>query len=1175
MYRASSFTNLDAILTLFVDAFMPRLRICDEGNAAVLPTGGQYMPGHLRAPVMHEDRARVRENLRALRYLMLNKSDPLPFSPITEKRDLGLVITALLYAERQQKAFFEMDAVQVLEERLKQDGLLEATMEQEGSLPTTHASFASAGGELETVLHAFLDGNGLTPSEVSLLKHMVKYHKIACLAAKQRLSKQQRQRIADEGEQLSLGLSPDQLLAWVAAAAYDTPRDHPEENRRKGAWEVLKAWYPISQPSGSQNSVDSPSARPQSDEQSTLADMVLEHFIILYDLPLCDPDTENYGRGAYNENRLKKFVQMFEEQHPEATEKEPGKCTYLTVNQTQARLLSFTPVGPEPNIAPMCCALDETPGPGPGANGDHYEFKKIPFNDDSLLVWEFRLKESEVVEALTARRGLNLPSEWFKKLIADAASPSSAERDGEQLYVTPLPSYIALPSLLYLLRYAAAYKGFGETPSTLSYECGRLLDLRFDGSGQATLPAVPGDTILRSTLLKYLGGLCVNVGMIAGLDHIQTTVEAAPETTGTSGSDWRRELNGLLRDTRCGFELMIRYIETYMRSIDVAVPEGAIIDELAYYEKLRQTDDTNKPTWAVGIDIGATAAKFTLYKLAEKEDTPNEKEYKPKNSYNTAVQKEHGNTAVRYATLGEFAKRLAEGLRALCAPYMGDVVAAAKADDLIVGVCWPGPIRDQRIAGASGICRNFEETIVSNLIRRCTVEGIRRLDLLSSLRDELSKTGLMLSRAAFSLTNDGNAEAIGWLREQAYQTGRWAIIKLGTGTAGAMIDNGVVRQGPVEIGKLIQNVFAQTLVLQNEDRLPDGLVNEYASQNLLPTVFRYVVKASGQDAPFDVTSFEIAAIAKFFGVNEKESPEIGKEQIDGLIRNLGNRYLYDERLDHLVPRGPFESVMIWLEKHKTVTIRYPEGLDRDWLRYLAVISGALRADLLKIDTALRQSSGMPEGPGGDMDAEWQSHDTMASAEAKLPLAEIRHVVELRDQIGRTRLANALKWLAIAPTEQQDDAQHRWLSALMSDPQVMSPAVILTPEVLKVLKDKAHRLLGEVLDRAGALLADTIALVRATYHGELDGVILGGGVLKEPDATERILRSIKRHLRYRYRLDFTGRSDKKAQPELSTVYCNILKANEEGGKISNVVTDKANDGCIRHAQLMHAAQLNRS
>jgi hypothetical protein len=359
---------------------------------------------------------------------------------------------------------------------------------------------------------------------------------------------------------------------------------------------------------------------------------------------------------------------------------------------------------------------------------------------------------------------------------------------------------------------------------------------------------------------------------------------------------------------------------------------------------------------------------------------------------------------------------------------------------------------------------------------------------------------------------------------------------------------------------LIQNVFARTLVLQSEDRLPSGTVNEYASQNLLPAVFRYVVRASDQDALCDVTSFEVAAIAKFFSVNEREPSEVSADGIRELVEKLGNRYLYDEKLDHLVPRDPFERVLEWLKHNTRVSIHKPdsEELNKDWFRYLAVIARALRADLREFGAA-QPPSGKVDSPGPD-----------------LPLAEICHVVALRDRIGRARLANAMKWLAKAPEDQSDDGQDQWLSALLSDPHVMSPAVILTPEVLNVLRTKAHahRLLGEVLDRAGALLADTIALVRATYHDDIKGVILGGGVLKERAATGRILASIKRHLWRRYRLDLAGCSGGQRQLGLSTVYCNILGVDENGAVFSKEVVDKANEGCIRHARIMHAADLGK-
>jgi hypothetical protein len=133
---------------------------------------------------------------------------------------------------------------------------------------------------------------------------------------------------------------------------------------------------------------------------------------------------------------------------------------------------------------------------------------------------------------------------------------------------------------------------------------------------------------------------------------------------------------------------------------------------------------------------------------------------------------------------------------------------------------------------------------------------------------------------------------------------------MGTGTAGAVIRDGVILPGPCEFGKLVLNVYqplshelrdrslAGGSVLAAIDQSPPDM-NGYASTKLLPLVFREVAEVpEGQG--LDYESFEIGRLGAYY---------LGKEtSVAELAYDLGRVALYTRSLQATVSEEEFDRV---------------------------------------------------------------------------------------------------------------------------------------------------------------------------------------------------------------------------------------------------------------------------
>jgi hypothetical protein len=241
-----------------------------------------------------------------------------------------------------------------------------------------------------------------------------------------------------------------------------------------------------------------------------------------------------------------------------------------------------------------------------------------------------------------------------------------------------------------------------------------------------------------------------------------------------------------------------------------------------------------KPYVFLGIDIGGTLTKFQFYEF-----DPGELKFCPKgdtfriltvpkadNRSAAAVQAEGRNLATTFAA--RLVKTIADNLgrdNDLCEIQLTSIVA--------IGLSWPGPVRANRVAGTSGIFKNFPP--LSGVIKQNPMEDIQRLDVVGAFGEAWRHLSLETSIA---LLNDGSADGTGAIYElmpagRKSENGALAVVKLGTGTAGALFASERLGAGLYEWGKLLLDVGAPP----NRD-FPTGTANAYLSTRTMPRLAR-------------------------------------------------------------------------------------------------------------------------------------------------------------------------------------------------------------------------------------------------------------------------------------------------------------------------------------------------
>ena len=236
---------------------------------------------------------------------------------------------------------------------------------------------------------------------------------------------------------------------------------------------------------------------------------------------------------------------------------------------------------------------------------------------------------------------------------------------------------------------------------------------------------------------------------------------------------WKGSIQDRLKD--CGADVIAAYVSQCRHcttQLGQVVPSAHAID-------------AGEGIHIVGIDIGGGSVKGGIY-----------------DSRTSDLVKGSGFSAITYNKKFKDAHDFAETIYKEIAQKLAAAgyLHAAKA----LGICWPGPIEDnRRVAATSGILGNFNG--LSTRIPDNDAEKIRGiLDLAKAFEEGTGKDCFIL--------NDGEADILGRLEKTFARKNRregeglQAIIKCGTGLAFGLRYRGEVVQILAELGKATLNL---------------------------------------------------------------------------------------------------------------------------------------------------------------------------------------------------------------------------------------------------------------------------------------------------------------------------------------------------------------------------------
>ena len=246
------------------------------------------------------------------------------------------------------------------------------------------------------------------------------------------------------------------------------------------------------------------------------------------------------------------------------------------------------------------------------------------------------------------------------------------------------------------------------------------------------------------------------------------------------------------------------YIERYGYDPFSIAPSLSVTEKLSFGRE--QIKDGNY----LGVDIGGTSIKFELFEKGERFSGSGQQ------SLDTPANME----------VSEFCQKIL----LTCSDWLSNNGIQQWSELDGIGISWPGAVRKNRLAGASGVLRGLKEQGIE-FRDNDPINRLPTLQLVSYFRNELQRiAGNNLDQdLTIAIQNDGDAEALGnhalrLLRGEVRKGGK-IFIKLGTSVAGGRItDDGVVAEEVAEYAKVILNLNTEA-----NPKWPGGTARYYAS----------------------------------------------------------------------------------------------------------------------------------------------------------------------------------------------------------------------------------------------------------------------------------------------------------------------------------------------------------
>ncbi len=910
---------MQALLVL-IDLLLKELHYKDKNSG--------HIPSYLWKDAEWEKSARVKRGLKSLKYIF-NPEDPEDKGGLNveiEPEQLVPVLLAILYcaSENRYQNLYELRAANKLLEKYENEAI-------------------EIGQRIAELL---LDNSNEIKTNIKLVARLIAFHKMADRVVHNRLAKKVYEKIKASiietgGTSLQIGL--------VAAANYNVSGVLDKKDplsKRIGI--ILNAW---------RESSNYPTDINEYNIRNVISEKYRDTFDVLWDYPLLmrkDSDqtssNENLALWAkdhqfcnaaldgFSISALKKINEINQNKTQFLTlwadiEKEGEQATFITINYAQSRFLleddfrKELAEGKNSSIYNHAFFVEEkiaslNPSLGLGESVCVFEFRVNPIL--ALRKARGKLKDQEC-------NSKNQKYSTLEKRLRCIGDCDDSEK--EQRYATlddflrcidDCDGYVPLPILDRYFRIASTLANPGmfeeillaidgslepERPDTYSFMIPKRTALREAvEKHSSTLPFEARLMQAEAIIVRFICANAVNLGICFGFDRVRFASSKGP-------SDWVGEIFKLMGAKTAGFELLVRYIETYMRSHEVVFTGASeMISDENYIFALRElrvpTSNfmnamaLDEQDMAVAIDIGASTIKYHCYELTKLGE---EKETNPFLSFRLSVKKHDGR---KYTSLSDFADRLVGDLRQRIQAHF-EAKSDSSSDVLkvlnrvrIFGISWPGVVRDGKLAGTSGIMENFEDSVASSWIRKTKVDQVRALDLASAVRLALRSAAKIKDNKdiTVALCNDAYAEAMGRFildYSNMFQDDkgndielRWCVLKLGTGTAGEVITKDRAMEGPTEFGKLVLDLFSTGIHdLGDEDKLPRRMVNEFASGKLLQQIYRQIVHCDTEPE-----SREIGLLLEYFQGVEPPPDEVYQL----LIHKIGVGVLHNKRLKSIV-----------------------------------------------------------------------------------------------------------------------------------------------------------------------------------------------------------------------------------------------------------------------------------
>jgi len=470
-------------------------------------------------------------------------------------------------------------------------------------------------------------------------------------------------------------------------------------------------------------------------------------------------------------------------------------------------------------------------------------------------------------------------------------------------------------------------KKFSKDPTvfalTLSFDNGKesfqiWLPENPSGSKNKTLKKPHEHLEVTDILVRYIHCFICNYGMTKQFRQVDLDFSSSKNFKAGETLQWHKLLdeNKDTKNSKKGLGLHV--FERYLTDVGISKQETFFTKEV--YQKAIQKRKIIVPhkfdteidklkldkRYVLGIDIGGTGVKIKLFKIsierknaaksykliehsAEGESqhlylVPEEMNGKDiEFSVPTAPSRKDSNAEEKnkYKNAEEFATYIVDMLwRKINLLYGNDETLTNNLFNKIIsiGFCWPGPIKQNRIASTSGILRHFKG--FSPRILENEYSEIIKLDIAEAVRQAFKKKQKNNdhNEVMVALANDGDVEAAGLafglacgknnrnkFYKNLFDNHSVAVIKAGTGTAGSVLDNGEIK-GLNEFGKIIVDVGVNNtnnLNKPEDQRWPGGDANKFFSMK----PFRRILLELGvpQDNADEITGRDIDLLLNLKG----------------------------------------------------------------------------------------------------------------------------------------------------------------------------------------------------------------------------------------------------------------------------------------------------------------------